>query len=416
VRVRDSDGQFRHIAFFEALAGMHESDAAWKETTAGLVLLRLADAWLAGDASVVAEGGWGVDAVRSSIAEIDEGRPVRRVLESALDSMVRAGTPDAHVVTPRLVAYAQTLDYDARWALSADVYETVIGYCDGTHDADVLMTAELQLAVAYRTLGDLDRSREHYNQARTMGERSGNQVGVLRADIGFAKLSIVRGNFPQAQALLDGVIERAGDAGLAQVRSMALHDRAVIAQITGDHEGGIRFTYRALADAGSARERDRILADLASAFNELGLRASARDGYLILAATAQEQYTRWAASLNLMELASIEGSEPMFEAYRRELAPILLPPVLAVHFEMICGQSYRRLGRLDVAESHLVRALALAEQHQANDVLFTIESELAELRRAERSRVVVRDPQPSEDVRAIAAAVRAMRERVTAPV
>jgi tetratricopeptide (TPR) repeat protein len=415
VRVRDSDGQFRHIAFFEALAGMHESDAAWKETTAGLVLLRLADAWLAGDASVVAEGGWGVDAVRSSIADIDEGRPVRRVLESALESMVRAGAPDAHAVTPRLMAYAQTLDFDARWALSADVYETVIGYCDGIDDDDVLLTAELQLAVAYRMLGELDRSREHYDQARVMGERSGNQVGVLRADIGFAKLSIVRGNFPQAQALLDGVIERATVLGLNQVRSIALHDRSVLATKAGDHEQGVQLAYRALQDAGSARERDRILGDIALAFKELGMRDSARDGYLILAATAQEQYTRWVAAINLMEIAALDGSEPVFEAYRRELTTTALPPVMSIHFHRIAGEGYRRLGQPMAAELWLVRALGLAEQHQDNEALFAVESELAAVRSAKALLPKVYATTPTEGIKGIAAAVRAMRNQAGVP-
>ena len=41
-----------HPAFFQALAGMEESSTAWPATAAGLVVLRLVEAWLEEGAAV----------------------------------------------------------------------------------------------------------------------------------------------------------------------------------------------------------------------------------------------------------------------------------------------------------------------------------------------------------------------------
>ena len=46
----------RHLAYFEALANMQEKDPEWRATTAGLVVLRLLDAWFEEGAELVAIG------------------------------------------------------------------------------------------------------------------------------------------------------------------------------------------------------------------------------------------------------------------------------------------------------------------------------------------------------------------------
>ena len=67
------------------------------------------------------------------------------------------------------------------------------------------------------------------------------------------------------------------------------------------------------------RDRDRTLANIATGFRYLGLMDVARDAYLVLASTAQEQYIRWMSELNLMELAALQGMELDFDKYRRDL-------------------------------------------------------------------------------------------------
>ena len=65
--------------------------------------------------------------------------------------------------------------------------------------------------------------------------------------------------------------------------------------------------------------RDRVLNDLGASFVQLGVYSAARDAYLVVAATAQEQYMRWTAMINLLDVAADERREPVFEQYRRDL-------------------------------------------------------------------------------------------------
>ena len=124
----------RHLAFFEELAKTKETDTNWRSTSAGLVVLRLVDQWMAarpGDSA-----SWSITAVRDAVAEIEETTPIRRILASVVEAIAEPESSISAVI-PRLMAYAKALEYDARWALAADVYRTVLRHADSVADADV---------------------------------------------------------------------------------------------------------------------------------------------------------------------------------------------------------------------------------------------------------------------------------------
>src|SRR5205814_873421 len=148
---------------------------------------------------------------------------------------------------------------------------------------------------------------------------------------------ILRGNLPRAEEILDDTIARAMGPDLSDVRSRALHDRSEVANRRGQYELAIRLAYQALEHSQSPTERDRILNDLAGSFLDLGVYSAARDAYLVISATAQEQYSRWLATLNLMDIASHTGAEVLFEQYRRQLIAEKLPPYLATGFQLVLG-------------------------------------------------------------------------------
>ena len=160
---------------------------------------------------------------------------------------------------------------------------------------------------------------------------------------------------------------------------MALHARGGVAHARGDYELTIRFAYEALEKTSSPEARDRVLGDIASTFVNLGVRSAARDALLLLAATAQAQYSRWLATINLIEIAALDRCEPVFEQYRRELLDAPLPPSLEVWYHVHVGEGYRAFGRLDAARAALARAVDIAARHQLNQVLFKAESELRDI-------------------------------------
>jgi tetratricopeptide (TPR) repeat protein len=251
---------------------------------------------------------------------------------------------------------------------------------------------------------------EAFTSAAEIATAAGDIVGVLRARIGEAQVAIIRGNIPRAEALLDQTITEATGPELRDVRSRALHDRSTVAYFRRDYEFSIKLAYDALAISESSSERDRILSDIGISFMELGVYSAARDAYIVLSVTAQEQFMRWGATMNLLEISYRTGIETHFELYRRQLTGQKLPPMMATAFELNVGSGYSVFGEIDKAKHHLKRALDMATAHGFNQYLFDAEEALLQL---ERPTPLRRDVATiSLDTEEVANAIRELRESV----
>lgn len=401
----NSFGTLRHLPFFEELAGMDDSTPAWHEVTAGLVVLRLVDAWLRGEA--VTGDGWSMSAARSAVDDASPGA-VRNVLVSILDSIQDHRTPDAQFVAPRLLAYGRALEFRSSWRLAAAVYRTVLDHSG--LDAESSIAAHLRLGFCERILDDAEASDIAYASAETLATATGNRSGVLRAQLGIAKNALARRDYARGERLLDDVIATAGGEGLVGIQSMALHDRAHAASSQGDDTLAIQLAHRALESPETERERDRILNDIASFMVQLGVRSAARDAYAVLVATAQEEYMRWSAAMGLMSLAAEDGMQPAFERYKRELEGAPLPGHMATAFRVAVGEGYAHLGSLDEAERWLDRALVSAEISGFEPLRAQAEAGLQQVRAGIRARARRGDTDPESGVSDVADALREMRE------
>ena len=366
----------RHLAYFDTLAEMEESDASWRAVSAGLVVLRLLDAWLEEGPQTVAPGSWSVQAVREAVQAIDAGDPSRAILAGIVDAMEGAQAVALAPLAPRLMAYGRALDYVGRFRLAGDVYRTVLAHVHPGDDADVAADAQIQYGYCMRMVGEWDEAAGAYAAAGRIADAAGDPVRALRARMAEARLALTRGNLPEADRILDAAIDEATTRQLTEVRALALHTSATVAHARGDFERAIRLAYEALEGLSNPMSRDRALADIAAAFAELGVRSVAREAQLVLAATAQEQYSRWQASINLLEIAALDRFEPVFEQYRRELAEADLPPFLAAMYHLYVGEGLRLFGRMEAARVALERALALATQNRFNQLLFRAEEAL----------------------------------------
>jgi tetratricopeptide (TPR) repeat protein len=403
--VFDSDQKLRHLPFFEEAAGLEADSVEGRAATAGLVTLRLVDTWLEGGLSFK-EDQWSVPHVRKAIMAMDDGSTLRSMLLRVVDAL-RARKPDIQAVVPPLMAYAQALEYDAKWLLAADAYQTLLAHLHPIEDSEASISAHIRLAVCYRTLHRLDQATAAYAAAAEIGTAVNDLVGILRARIGEASLARLRGDLPNAEVILDDAIARAKGADLREVRARALNERSGVAILSGQYELGIRLAYDALGQTHSEIERDRILNNIAAAFVNLGVYTAARDAYLILSATAQEQYMRWTATINLLDVASLTGSQVLFEQYRRELAGAAIGPHLETGLEIALGVGQHRFGEDESARQHLQWAVLLAEKHSLNQFLIEAETALAELGTPPPP---LRSPVVSLDVEEVAMAIRALRE------
>jgi tetratricopeptide (TPR) repeat protein len=415
--VSDPYRTIRHLAFFEALGSLEEGSTDWHATTAGLVVLRMVDAWYDEGAHVAAADAWGLTAVREAVAAMTAGDPARTILSGVVDAVATAERADFSVVATRLSAYGRALHFDAKWRLAADVYETLLAYAHPIDESDVYINASMQLGYCLRMLGEFDQAAVAYADAGRVATSMGDVVGILRARIADARLSMSRGNLPRAEEILDDTIARAKSESLDDVAGLAMHERAIVAYDRGDFPLSIRFAYDALPKLTGQSARDRVLVDIAASFLELGVTSAARDAFLVLAATAQEQYVRWTATLNLLELAVVDTNEPAFESYRRELAAIELPANLEVSYHLQSGKGYTAFGRWDRAQRSLTRAVELAAKHRLNQLLFAAEESLRQLeigKSAARTNIPVVPAIAPDSVADVAAAIHQMRTLVAA--
>lgn len=406
----DHTDSARHLPFFAELAALDDRDPAWRSVSAGLVVLRLVDAWIEEGRTAVVADGWGVRSVEAAIEEMPSGLPARAILHSVVEAVKTSGPGDMHAIAPRLMAYARSLDLDARWTLAADVYESVIAHAHPTEDADVVVHAQIRAGHCLRNLGELDGAAARFVTATEIADRAGDMVGMLRAQIGIAKIAIARGNLPHAEEILDSTASTARDHALTDVRALALHDRADIAHMRGNYELAIRLAYEALNHSEDPPNRDRLLSDIAGSFYMLGVRSAARDAYLILEATAQEQYQRWVASINLMQIAAEEGSTTVFERYRRNLGSAALPPDLRVQVLIHVGECYETLGESELACASLSEARDLASRFGFNRLSFVAEERLAQAGKTERAARRAEEPRVPDQVVEIAENLRSMRQ------
>jgi tetratricopeptide (TPR) repeat protein len=286
----------------------------------------------------------------------------------------------------------------------------VLEYAQPVGDADITIAANLQLGFCLRTLAQWREAMLAYATAGRAASAVGDVVGVLRARVGEGKLAIDRGNLPEAEMILDETIENAVGSGLQSVRAVALHDRAHVAHMRGQFDRAINLGYEALSGTDDPTERDRVLGDLGASFFELGLRDAARDAQLILASTAQQQSTRWAATINLLEIAGSDGSEAVFEQYRRELANNPLPAFLAAQYHYHVGEGYKKLKKQQEAREAYRRAVEIAQANELNQILFKAEGAMREIE--DGGVVLVSEAKPfavSSEVRHAADAIREMR-------
>ncbi len=399
----------KHLVFFEVLAETEENTQTWNSTTAGLVVLRLLDTWHDFGASSLRENARGVKNIRAAIDAIEEGNPVRNILNGLLETIERAKHPEMSGILPRLMAYGRALHYEGRWKISNDVYQTVLDYATADDEPDVVIDAHMQMGYCQRMMAQWEDAAYSYAQAGQIASAQNDIERVLRARIADARLAMDRGNLPQAEALLDDTIVRASQSDeLTELRSYALHDRSAVAYMQGDFEAAVKLGYDALNGMQNLTARDRVLSDIAAAFAELGVLTAARDALVIVAATAQELYLRWVAEINLMEIAAKQREEPAFEMYRRELADADLPATLEANYHLHVGRGYQLFGSTELSRVALEKALTVATTHKFNQLIFEAEKSLRELQVAERVEQKTY-AEPSLEIERIAHAIGEMR-------
>jgi len=363
-----------HMPYFEQLAELPNDSVEWRSASAALVMLRMFDSWMREGAEVVSRESPGLQAVRDQIAAMDVRDSNRRLLMSIVESMVTAENPRIVTVAPRLMAYGRALQHAAKWSLAADVYRTVLAYATPVQDAETVIAANMQLGRCLRVMADL----------------------------------------PYAETLLNDTILQAKESGLQEIGATAMHDRAHLALRRGKPTEAVVWQYEAFKGVRNQMARDRVLNDLGASFVQLGVYSAARDAFLVVAATAHEQYMRWTATINLLDVSVHEHREPLFEQYRRDLENSSMPPALAVYYYIYVAQGYRQFDQLSLATAAISRAIEIATANQLGQARFEAEELFDGLKRdqareAREERLITHQTTWSPEVEGIAKALHELR-------
>lgn len=400
----------RHHAYFEFLGSLEDNSPTFAATLAGLAVLTLVDA-AREDHSIIDRDWTGVKAAADAVSAIKEGNPLRRPLMKVLDELKGAG-PDWTALNMNLFAYGRALDFDGHWKMAADVFGIVADIARADRVPEMAIEATTALGGAARRSGDWDRSAEGYAEAAYLADAVGDRASGLTVRVGTANTQIAKGNLPAAKTILDEVIAAAHSAGLDGVSALALHARASVAHLQGNYAEAVTLAYKALDKTSNQTVRDEIMADIAAAFQELGMYDAARDAHLVVSLTSRYQWVRWQAAINLMELATTEGDESSFEEYGRELKYAALDPRLRSYFLLYYGMGCRRFGREEEGTKWIAEARDFAASHKINQVAFEAEKELttAGEGKLRSGQTVSRTEAVSSDVFHVAEAMAHLRE------
>jgi tetratricopeptide (TPR) repeat protein len=403
-----------HMPYFEQLAELPNDSAEWRSVSAALVMLRMFDSWMREGADVVSKDAPGLQAVRDQIAAMDVRDSNRRLLLSIVESMVTAEKPRIVTVAPRLMAYGRALQHAAKWPLAADVYRTVLSFATPVEDAETVIAANMQLGRCLRVMAEWDESLACFAAASQVATMTDDMMSILRARIQEANIAIDRGNLPYAETLLDDTIVQAKESGLQEIGATAMHDRAHLALRRGKPTEAVVWQYEAFKGVRNQMARDRILNDLGDSFAQLGIWSAARDAFLVVAATAHEQYMRWTATINLLDVAVHDRSELLFEEYRRDLENTSLPPTLSAYYYIFVAKGYRTFDQISLATAAIHRAIDIATSNQlgqarfeAEEILDNLKSDQAREKREER--IAQRNSTWTPEVEGIAKALHELR-------
>jgi len=396
----------KHQAYFDFLAGSDQSAPDWQPILAGLAALRLIDSRLDGEESPNDRDWASFESVRHVVTGVRIGDPVRAILLGLIDT-VNQQKISRETLGQGLLSYGRGLSFAGLYALACDVFASADRAAGAPANPRLSVDANIEHGSAARKMVDWAASADAYARAAHIANTVGDLPGMLQVDVGVANNHFARGNLPAAESLLDNVIEKASAAEFKEVLGLALHSRASVSHLKGAYADAVRLGHEALEVTTNLTARDGILSDIAAAFAGMGMHDAARDGYLIVAVTAQSQWVRWQATLNLMELAALDGRESDFDAYARELEVAPLAPRLRAYYFMFLSAGQQKFGRQAEAKASLAEGLEFATRNQLHQVAHEAQAVMAELESPSggRAKQVVAPEEVPSNVRHVASAL-----------
>jgi len=331
-------------------------------------------------------------------------------LVSSVAAAQREG--DVRLLAPALLAYAHYLENGLRLPEALDVLGTLrqLG-ADRIASADIVAVA-LRTGRVYRKLNRFDDAEQAYEAAAAAALSAGDHHSELLSRIGRASTVFGRGNLPEAERRLVGILTDAQEAGDESAEAMVEHSLAAVLQHRGSPDAALRHAWRAYELYDDEEERLRALADVGLMLLMLGDAQGAERALAQVVRRGASGDMVANALVELMHAASYRRDQVAFARWRgqceRKLAD--MPPNIQADYYLKLGIGEARFGHFGRARSTLDRALATAEEAGIHAAVFKIERIRNGLTALEEAEVAtsLEDGEPivqSEAVREVSAAV-----------
>lgn len=305
-------------------------------------------------------------AVRRAIALVDAVR-TRKRLDEIVDALADTDATAGDVLA-RVSAYGERLLGAGTFRLAGDVFQAVIEYAHASGDSAREAQAYDRYGSSLRDRGQLPEALAAYTQAHTLAEQCGELGMALKARVAESSVYWKHQRFADAARILDATIARAAAAGETEAGAMAAHDRGVVAHEQGQWGLALSYFDRAFVAYRDAGKRYRLLNDIGRSLVMLNRRDVARRAYLAVYLTCRESYPRWAAAINLLDLAIENAHESAFDHYRRALAHMPMPAHLLVSYLSSVGEGSVLFDRQRDAFAAFSRLIRVKARHRISQL------------------------------------------------
>jgi tetratricopeptide (TPR) repeat protein len=393
-----------HRAFLDAIAETEPDTQKWYGLRAGLLGLRLVDAFGARHFTGRTPSFGAFQAVRRAAEAMVAGSERRMILGVA--DAVREHSPDrGPSVQALLMHYGVRLEVGHQWLLALDVYGTVVRLARTQAQQDQLGECYLRIGDCWRRLGRRAAAAEARRLGRAAMRGVGSYEGELRIRIGEARDAAHWGDVVTAIGQLERLHRDARAARVGDVRASAVHELGNLLLHAGDRERAVRLLYDAFTSYGTSARREAACTDLGSALLQVGFREEGRAAYELMISPTVELEQQVVTMLHLLRLAAVEGDRKAFRRHRMELSKRELGAGDLADYYFVVGEGCRRFGRPEKAMVAFTRARRAA--HAAGLPRLAAESTAALATETLRPPPPRRpSPDVAADVRAIASAIR----------
>lgn len=392
------------------------ADAARKPLEAAFLTLRVLDQWMWLGVEVADPTSQVLGAAKAAVQEaMKEDKEVATSLGGILDAIVLLQEPDAQPVLPRVFALGGLYEARGALALAADVYAVVVKFVDSRAHFDLAYDAFMRHAYCQRMEGVLEQAQRSYESAGALAARARDRSRVLLSRIGEAKVTWAKGNLPASDEALQEIETEAERLGDRKIRGLALHDRSVVARLRNDLPRAVRLAFEGMLLMTDEDARERVLGDLANLLALTGAFETARTALTVLDQGARLLDTKINVRINLMDLGTRQGSETLFEQYRRLLENQEMPQRQVAAYQRDVGRGCAVFGRFPEAKRALEHSREIALRLGLNQIVFEVDELASNLERLQAEAAKTR-PTPTEAPQDIRTAIDELlnRQPVTA--